>query len=574
MVGARGFVGRGVVRLLNDRGLDVEQIDLGDDLHRVTRADIVVSTAGNPHLLTAEHIRPYHRLVVDSGFTPQADGSVTGDVHPAAARLPQNITPVPGGVGPIEMAVLMDRIVRQEANPPPCALGLPTRPVQDAGAVCGNHAQPRQGAGRRPAPPAAPPGRTAAPRLRPRQGAGRSLPLTERRPIVLTEAAYRALSATDIAAAVQSGALSAADVIETALACVATHDGAVRAFRTIWPDRARESAAAVDAKLARGAHLPLAGVPIGVKASEGIDAFQSQRLAAAGCVPVGATSVPHRTGGWQTYGHTDRGPTTSPFHPQWSPGGSSAGSAAAVAAATVPLATGSDGAGSVRIPAAWCGIFGFKPTNGLLPARDRAGLNTPGPLVRYPADAVAYVEAVTGRPLPPAPSKPPAVTWSATLGFADTTPAVAATARAALHQLIDTKLLRLADAGAELHDPAPAWGYLRRRVGQPDSGVTGLIADNNHRLDRLFEHADLLATPTTPYPPHGHDGPGERMNVALTWAFNISGHPAISVPAGLTPHGEPVGLQLVARHHDDSLLLALATAATQSTTPVPTLPPS
>ncbi|MEV4437901.1 bifunctional 5,10-methylenetetrahydrofolate dehydrogenase/5,10-methenyltetrahydrofolate cyclohydrolase [Streptomyces sp. NPDC049577] len=117
VVGARGFVGSGVVRLLNDQGLDVVPFDLGDDLREVTRADIVVSTAGNPHLLTAEHIRPHHRLVVDSGFTPQADGSVAGDIRPEAARVPQNITPVPGGVGPVEMAVLMERIVRKEANP-------------------------------------------------------------------------------------------------------------------------------------------------------------------------------------------------------------------------------------------------------------------------------------------------------------------------------------------------------------------------------------------------------------------------------------------------------------------------
>ncbi|MFC4517969.1 tetrahydrofolate dehydrogenase/cyclohydrolase catalytic domain-containing protein [Streptomyces ehimensis] len=117
VVGARGFVGRGVVRLLEAHGFNVTPLDLGDDLRRAAEADIVVSTAGQPHLLTPEHIRPHHRLVVDSGFTPLSGGGVAGDIHPAAATIPQNLTPVPGGIGPVEMAVLMDRIVRQEAAP-------------------------------------------------------------------------------------------------------------------------------------------------------------------------------------------------------------------------------------------------------------------------------------------------------------------------------------------------------------------------------------------------------------------------------------------------------------------------
>ncbi|MEU8030697.1 bifunctional 5,10-methylenetetrahydrofolate dehydrogenase/5,10-methenyltetrahydrofolate cyclohydrolase [Streptomyces sp. NPDC049099] len=116
VVGARGFVGRGVVRLLSNRGLQVRELDTGDDLRAVHEADIVVSATGQPHILTPDHIRPHHRLVVDSGFMPRPDGSVAGDVRPDAATVPQYVTPVPGGVGPVEMAVLMDRIVRQEAD--------------------------------------------------------------------------------------------------------------------------------------------------------------------------------------------------------------------------------------------------------------------------------------------------------------------------------------------------------------------------------------------------------------------------------------------------------------------------
>ncbi|NYV76539.1 amidase family protein, partial [Streptomyces sp. UH6] len=80
-------------------------------------------------------------------------------------------------------------------------------------------------------------------------------------------------------------------------------------------------------------------------------------------------------------------------------------------------------------------------------------------------------------------------------------------------------------------------------------------------VDALFAGHDLLATPTTPNPPHGHQGPGEVMSVALTWAFNITGHPALSVPAGLTAAGDPVGLHLVARYGREVDLLSVAAAA-------------
>ncbi len=132
VVGSRGFVGRGVVRLLKDRGTHVVPLDQGDDLQLAARADIVVSTAGSAHLLTPDHIRPHHRVVVDSGFSPQTDGSFAGDIHPSASSLPQNITPVPGGVGPVEMAVLMERIVHQVADPNLQPWTFPTSPYLTA----------------------------------------------------------------------------------------------------------------------------------------------------------------------------------------------------------------------------------------------------------------------------------------------------------------------------------------------------------------------------------------------------------------------------------------------------------
>ncbi|MFG2292205.1 amidase [Streptomyces sp. NPDC048603] len=378
---------------------------------------------------------------------------------------------------------------------------------------------------------------------------------------MLDDHLYTSLSAAEVADLVNQGQVTAGEVVDTALAVAGRRDGALRAFTALWADSARALAVEVDAAVARGAVLPLAGVPIAVKASEGARSVQNQRLVAAGCVPIGATAVPRAGTGWQTYGSTDRGPTLNPLHPAWSPGGSSAGSAAAVAAGLVPLATGSDGAGSVRIPAAWCGIIGFKPTNGLLPARDRAGLNSPGVLTRTPADAAAYLRAVA-----PAGSAPawtasagtgtPRVAWTPTLGYAATDPEVAGTARRSLHRIARAGLCGLVERPVELRDPAPAWTALR--AGTPDRETEDLIETNTRALHEVFEEADLIATPTTPHPPHGHEGPGTRMSVALTWAFNLSGHPALTLPAGRTPNGEPVGLHLVARHHADHALLDAA----------------
>lgn len=315
---------------------------------------------------------------------------------------------------------------------------------------------------------------------------------------MLTDQLYAALSATDIADLVNHGKVTAREVVDTALALSAEHDGALRAFTALWADSARTLAAEVDAAVADGVFLPLAGVPIAVKASEGAQSVQNQRLVAAGCVPIGATSVPRAGTGWQTYGSTDRGPTLNPLNPAWSPGGSSAGSAAAVAAGLVPLATGSDGAGSVRIPAAWCGIIGFKPTNGLLPARDRAGLNSPGVLTRRPADAAAYLCAVTPTSPPVPAAGTPKVAWTPTLGYAATDPEVAGTARHALHRIARAGMCRLVERPVELRDPAPAWTALR--AGTPGRSTEALIAANAQALHGIFEEADLIATPTTPHP--------------------------------------------------------------------------
>ncbi|MFB6696919.1 amidase family protein [Streptomyces rubiginosohelvolus] len=351
-------------------------------------------------------------------------------------------------------------------------------------------------------------------------------------------------------------------------------DPALHAFIEVWPDEAlaREREA-----LAR--RLPLGGLPFAVKGPSGIRSYAARRLIAAGGVPVGATSVPGPGTVWQTWGQGAHGRTLNPWRADRTPGGSSAGSAVAVAAGMAEAATGSDGAGSVRIPAAWCGVFGLKTTNGLLPSPDRTGLASAGVFARSAAAAEPYLRQVLGGGstpdgafgLPP-PLPLPAV-YSEDLGFAEVDPEVAAVVRAAVDRLVAAGTVRLLDRDAGLLDPAGAWAAVRG--GSPDDPEAVRVRRaNDERLDALLSGGALLLTPATPNRPHGHEGPGSRYSTALTWAFNLSGHPAASLPAGFTGDGCPVGLQLVASRGMDLGLLAAARAVedTLPAAPAPPLP--
>lgn len=383
--------------------------------------------------------------------------------------------------------------------------------------------------------------------------------------------------AVEIAAAVRAGRLSAVDLTGEALGRIARVDRFLCAFAEVWEERARAWAREVDARVAAGEWLPLAGVPIGVKGRHGLRA--AGPLVAAGCVPVGATAVPGPGTPWQTWGLGAHGRTVNPWRADRTPGGSSAGSAAAVAAGLVPLATGSDGAGSIRIPAAWCGVIGLKTTHRRPPpgkggepvSRDRTGLAAPGVLVRHAADAEACTRvadarvyarvAGPGAAVDGVGTVPPLAAFSADLGFADPDPGPLALARAAAGRLAESGAVRLLPSGASprLADPAPAWLALRT-PGSDLRAAERLREANNRLLADFFARADLLLTPTTPNAAHGHEGPGDRYSTALTWAFNLSGHPAISVPAGIGADGCPVGLQIVAAHGREPALLATAEA--------------
>ncbi len=445
---------------------------------------------------------------------------------------------------------------------------------------------------------------------------------------------FQRQSIADLAADVRHGRLSAAELTAHALERIASLNGTLNAFVAVDGDAAVAAAAAVDALVAAGKDPgALAGIPIGVKDLEDAVGFRTtkgspcfadsplatgdsmlvERMKAAGAVVVGKTNTPEL--GWK--GDTINevfGATRNPWNTAHSPGGSSGGSGSAVAAGMVPLATASDGGGSIRIPAAACGLAGFKPSLGRVPsggdsAPDWGHLSTKGVLARSVADTVLALDAVIGPdpsdlrslPMPSAPwigtleaaSLPPKVAWSPTLGYATVDDEVAAVCRTAVDQL--------SDLGAEVieidtvfdEDPVLAWvtltnAYNARTLapfrdtemweridpglrsmadwGAGMSAVDLVDAEDachtlNLRLVELFRDVRLLVTPTTagPSPVSGQQGTingVETANwVSFTYGFNLTRSPAGSVCAGFTETGLPVGLQLVGPQHGDLIVL-------------------
>ena len=450
-------------------------------------------------------------------------------------------------------------------------------------------------------------------------------------------------SARDIAAAVREGRVSAREVTEVSLDRIAATDDALHAFRHVDADGARAAAATLDAALARGETPgPLAGVPVGVKEQvavaglprevgsllmqgnrEEVDGPAVARLRAAGAVIVGMTAMPEF--GHLAFGHSPLGPATrNPWSAGHTPGGSSSGSAAALAAGQVALALGTDGGGSIRIPAACCGVVGHKPTLGRVPhAPLKAGFSPMshlGPMARSVADMALMLDVIAGQDhtdpasLPPEgvsytaiASDPPAsgrIAWAPQLGRAEVDPQVLAPCSATLAALADDGF-EVTEVDPFLDDWTEAWAVifdvsLALNVGKRPEEMRGvsdatLVARVAHGLsvsaadflaaeaarrdvwaafERVYREFDMVMTPTLLQPPLRVDPATGVTDAPDSWVerwfqhmypFNLTGQPAVSVPTGLTPRGLPVGLQVVGPRLADGATLGLAAAAERRT---------
>jgi len=452
--------------------------------------------------------------------------------------------------------------------------------------------------------------------------------------------------ATALAAAIRARTLSPVEIVDAVLARIERLNPRISAYITVDAEGARAAARAAEAAVMRGGPLPpLHGLPVPIKDLEPVaglrctygskfyadnvadaDGIVAERVKAAGGIVIGKTNTSH-------YGYRDTSdnligpPCRNPWRLDRTSGGSSGGAAAAVAAGLGPVAHGSDGAGSIRIPAAFCGVFGFKPSLGRVPLWPTvdiwAARGHNGPIARTVADAALLLGAMAGPdardPLsidaPPddyaaAVREPqPAVrglrvAWSADFGYAALDPEVRRLATAAAE--------RFTSLGAHVELLAPAWDDPRaaaatmwqaafatrlaeRLVAEPswfEPELAGMIEAGGRvsgvelgramyartafhaQVQRVFDRYDLLLTPQMPAgawpvegPPTAIGGtptPGMFDRLPFTYPFNLTGHPAASVPCGFTPDGLPAALQIVGRWHADTLVLKAAAAFEQA----------
>lgn len=418
------------------------------------------------------------------------------------------------------------------------------------------------------------------------------------------------------------GTISAADLVEVLLARIGRLDPRLNAFRAVFFDEARAAAQEADRARRAGDRRPLLGVPIAVKDTiavaghpptfgtgspqlprDSADDEVVRRLRSAGAILLGFTNLPELAL-WAATESEHHGVTRNPWDPTLAPGGSSGGSAAAVAAGLVAGAHATDGLGSIRIPAAACGLVGLKPTHGTVPLgpdpEHWAGLSHAGFVTRSVADTAALLDATTegggwtdalvDRPrLRIAVSARPAVPARVSTAVRDVLRAAEETLRDLGHEVrpadppygavstaATTRYLAGVAADVEaLADPEATERRTRALAGlgrQLPAGAvdkaraaSGAFAE---RMAAFFADVDVLLTPTLPgLPPRAGSSLGRGLTATLatmaprasfTSPWNAVGLPAVSVPFGTTPTGLPVGLQLVGPATTDRLLLALA----------------
>ena len=442
------------------------------------------------------------------------------------------------------------------------------------------------------------------------------------------------LDAVAMAAAVRSGETTAEQLVAEALACIDRHDGEVNAFTVVLRDEALARAREIDAAEA-GTLGPLAGVPVSVKdhiwmagqpATNGSaalrdfvpteDAVPVARLRAAGAVVVGKTNNPE----FCYRGYTDNevwGLTRNPWSLDRTPGGSSGGAGASVAYGATPLGLGTDGGGSIRIPAAFCGVVGHKPTFGLVPKlpgfRGWPSLSVDGPLTRTVRDAALALSVMAGS-APADPSTWPVsvgrletIDWSRLrvavsedLGWAPVEQVVRSAFRAAVDELADEGA-RVVEAHPDAPYPTQLWNDVALPEGFASEGpllahpgidttTRGIIEagraataqdyldaqERRRELTRVweafFEEYDVLLAPSMPVPAFSTDveGPASIDGTPVDPFFddwcvlalpaNLTGQPACAVPTGLAPDGLPVGMQVLGPRWSDSRVLSVAAA--------------
>ncbi len=445
--------------------------------------------------------------------------------------------------------------------------------------------------------------------------------------------------ASSLADEIRRGEARAADAVEASLQAIA----ASRLNAVFYTDAegARRAAEAIDRRAAAGDDPgPFAGVPMVMKDVHdvagmptthgsvtyqhniaGEDCTQTARLKAAGAVIVGKATMSEF--GLVAYTATKlHGVTRNPWNLEKTPAGSSGGSAAAVAGGLVPIASGGDGGGSIRIPAAYCGLVGMKGTYGRIPRGPRA-MHGPltqngGPLARSVRDVARWYDVSSGYDPRDPFSLPRIDGWERDLGSRDLRglrvavspglgrimlePEVEQLVTDAADALVDATGMRRVDAMFEAPDNTERWMtagapslFNELREFWPDckddltyeiafsmawtseqyriwhaASVDRYRMELNEAMADTFEGCDVLLCATNPHEPFAAEGPmpsrigdvrvGRGHNGSLTIPANVTGYPAISLPAGISAHGLPVGLQAYARRHEDALLLDLALA--------------